>query len=328
MRRWKERNRSVLFISHRLAEVREHCDMCTVLRDGRDVASFVPRRGRRGADRRRHARRGRGRWSGDEARGAARRPGIGPSEPALEVVRDLRRRPPARRRLASRSGPARCSAWPRSRARARTGCSRSCRQPPGRPRRDPGRRPAAQGPAPLRRHPPRRRAGAGRPAARPAAAAARSGRTSPSPLFNRVAPLGADQRRPASGASVAEAVDRLSIDTRAAAPGPAAVRRQPAEGDDRPLAGRRVPGDAAVRPDPGHRRRHQAPGLRPGPGSWPTRARPIVMFTSELREIGLVCDRAAVLHNGAHRRRAARRRRRDRRCCTAAHGLAARRDGG
>jgi ribose transport system ATP-binding protein len=42
MQRWKARNRSVLFISHRLAEVREHCDMCTVLRDGRDVASFVP----------------------------------------------------------------------------------------------------------------------------------------------------------------------------------------------------------------------------------------------------------------------------------------------
>ena len=45
MRRWRERNRSVLFISHRLAEVREHCDMCTVLRDGRDVASFVPSEG-------------------------------------------------------------------------------------------------------------------------------------------------------------------------------------------------------------------------------------------------------------------------------------------
>jgi ribose transport system ATP-binding protein len=45
MRRWKERNRSVLFISHRLAEVRTHCDMCTVLRDGRDVASFVPGEG-------------------------------------------------------------------------------------------------------------------------------------------------------------------------------------------------------------------------------------------------------------------------------------------
>jgi ribose transport system ATP-binding protein len=45
MRRWKEQNRSVLFISHRLAEVREHCDMCTVLRDGRDVDSFVPAQG-------------------------------------------------------------------------------------------------------------------------------------------------------------------------------------------------------------------------------------------------------------------------------------------
>ncbi len=47
-RRWKERNRSVLFISHRLAEVREHCDMCTVLRDGRNVASFVPGTGGEG----------------------------------------------------------------------------------------------------------------------------------------------------------------------------------------------------------------------------------------------------------------------------------------
>jgi ribose transport system ATP-binding protein len=45
MERWKQRNRSVLFISHRLAEVRAHCDMCTVLRDGRDVASFVPGEG-------------------------------------------------------------------------------------------------------------------------------------------------------------------------------------------------------------------------------------------------------------------------------------------
>jgi ribose transport system ATP-binding protein len=45
MGRWKQRNRSVLFISHRLAEVREHCDMCTVLRDGRDVASFHPGEG-------------------------------------------------------------------------------------------------------------------------------------------------------------------------------------------------------------------------------------------------------------------------------------------
>ena len=45
MRRWRERGRAVLFISHRLAEVRAHCDMCTVLRDGREVASFNPAEG-------------------------------------------------------------------------------------------------------------------------------------------------------------------------------------------------------------------------------------------------------------------------------------------
>lgn len=38
-------DRSVLFISHRLEEVIEHCTMCTVFRDGRTVASFVPREG-------------------------------------------------------------------------------------------------------------------------------------------------------------------------------------------------------------------------------------------------------------------------------------------
>jgi ribose transport system ATP-binding protein len=43
MAQQKARDRSVLFISHRLLEVREHCDMCTVLRDGRQVASFDPR---------------------------------------------------------------------------------------------------------------------------------------------------------------------------------------------------------------------------------------------------------------------------------------------
>src|SRR4029453_15696734 len=42
MTRWKEGNGGVLFISHRLAEVPKHCGMCTVLRDGRNVASFHP----------------------------------------------------------------------------------------------------------------------------------------------------------------------------------------------------------------------------------------------------------------------------------------------
>ena len=41
MRRWREQGRSVLFISHRLAEVRAICDRATVLRDGRDVGTLV-----------------------------------------------------------------------------------------------------------------------------------------------------------------------------------------------------------------------------------------------------------------------------------------------
>ncbi|MEA5054812.1 MAG: sugar ABC transporter ATP-binding protein [Propionicimonas sp.] len=43
--RQKAAGGSVLFISHRLEEVIEHCDMCTVLRDGRAVDQFVPREG-------------------------------------------------------------------------------------------------------------------------------------------------------------------------------------------------------------------------------------------------------------------------------------------
>jgi ribose transport system ATP-binding protein len=45
MRRWRERGRSVLFITHRLKEVIATCDRATVLRDGRDVGTLVPTEG-------------------------------------------------------------------------------------------------------------------------------------------------------------------------------------------------------------------------------------------------------------------------------------------
>jgi ribose transport system ATP-binding protein len=45
MRRQKERGRSALFITHRLREVIAHCDRATVLRDGGDVGTLVPKEG-------------------------------------------------------------------------------------------------------------------------------------------------------------------------------------------------------------------------------------------------------------------------------------------
>src|SRR5918992_5179404 len=45
MRTRRDRGRSVLFITHRLAEVIATCDRATILRDGSDVGTMVPREG-------------------------------------------------------------------------------------------------------------------------------------------------------------------------------------------------------------------------------------------------------------------------------------------
>jgi ribose transport system ATP-binding protein len=45
MREWRDRGRSVLFISHRLAEVTATCDRASVLRDGRTVGTLEPQSG-------------------------------------------------------------------------------------------------------------------------------------------------------------------------------------------------------------------------------------------------------------------------------------------
>ena len=45
MRRQKKSGRSALFITHRLREVIAHCDRATVLRDGGDVGTLVPQEG-------------------------------------------------------------------------------------------------------------------------------------------------------------------------------------------------------------------------------------------------------------------------------------------
>ena len=81
------------------------------------------------------------------------------------------------------------------------------------------------------------------------------------PLYNRLprwGPINRGRREPPRVQRDRAAVDRHA---RAAAGAPA-LRRQPAEADDRALAGRGLHHHALLRPHARHRRRHQAPDLR------------------------------------------------------------------
>ena len=291
-RQWKATNRSVLFISHRLAEVREHCDRCTVLRDGRDVASFVPREGGEGqivatmlGEAANVVR--------DEARTRAAASTIG-ERPILEA-----RNVGAGRQLADVSLAVSAGEVLGIAALEGQGQELLFDVLAGNRKPDHGEI-AIDGTVVKARHPfdvirkgvvlvPSDRLHALLPQ--------RSIRENiAAPLFNRVArwgPInGRDERR-----RVAGAVQRLSIDTRAASQ----VRRLSGGNQQKVTIARWL-----------------APGLRVMLLFDPTRGidvgtkhqvydlvraladegAAIVMFTSELREINLVCDRAAVLHGG------------------------------
>ena len=294
MRRWKERNRSVLFISHRLAEVREHCDMCTVLRDGRNVASFVPGTGGEGQIVQA--------MSGEAAslvREEARARATRPRRRALAPGSRCASWPPAASSRTSRCrcGPARCSAWSRWKGQGQDllfDVLSGNRKP------DSGE--IVVDDRPLHADHPYdaiRRGVVLVPSDRlMALLPKRSVRENiAAPLFNRIGAWGpinrGNERR-----RVDDAVRRLSIDTRAAAQ----VRRLSGGNQQKVTIARWLASgfrtlllfDPTRGIDIGtkHQIYDLVRDLADGGAA-------IVMFTSELREVGLVCDRAAVLHNGA-----------------------------
>jgi len=295
MTRWKQRDRSVLFISHRLAEVREHCDMCTILRDGRDVASFHP--GQEGGEAQIVAAMLGEASAGvrDVARERAAAAAGGDGEARL-VVRDLL----IDRQDGGVSFEVRAGEVLGLAALEGQGQDRLFEILSGNVR-------AAGGEIlvegrPLRaRHPydairrgvvlvPSNRLMAllpQRPIRENIAA----------PLFNRVrrwGPINTGRER----RQVAEAVTRLSIDTRAAAQ----ARRLSGGNQQKLTIGRWLAAgfrtlllfDPTRGIDVGTK--HQIYDLV---RELADAGAAVLMFTSELREIGLVCDRAAVLHNGA-----------------------------
>ncbi len=256
---------AVVYITHRLAEVRELCQQVTVLRDGAVRGSF------RVAD-------------VSDAQllelivgpgGDGRVPGQGgpggrPSSPVLAVDELLRPRLP--RRVADRRRPGRSSAWPASWA---TGRASSCARWPGWATRPAGPSCAARRSSRAGRTPRWTRAWCTCPptgSARACSARCRSGRTRWYPRSGQFSRGGVVNRR--AEARAVEAQRDEPVHQGAVHRGQRAqpVRRQPAEGAAGPgaaePAGRAAAGRGA---DPGRGRRrpgrdlpHPAPGGRCG----------------------------------------------------------------
>ena len=265
MREWRERGRSVLFISHRLAEVSALCDRASVLRDGRTVGTLVPK-------------------AGEEEKIVELMLGETRTKLAQQIEAEVSESEGAVVEVDADSGEtADRGAQPRGRRRPRRRLVRGAR------RRDPRRRGArGPGPGPAVRLPGRRAQAAERRDARRRQAAhpghpydaIRSGvvlvpadrmlallpqrpirENIATPLYNRLSRWGPINRGD-ENRRVSER-DRAPVDRHArAAPGAPALRRQPAEADDRALAGGRLHHHALLRPHARDRRRHQAPDLR------------------------------------------------------------------
>ncbi len=260
MRRQKESGRSALFITHRLREVIAHCDHATVLRDGGDVGTLIPQEG------------------GEEkivefmlGEEVARATGVAEATPERE-------------RIEIPVGPTALEVRGLQVGETLTDVSFALR--PGEilgiaaleaqgqdelfdvlsgQQRQTGGDILVQG-KPLRaRHPyDAIRAGVVLvPADRLQALLPQRSiaENIAVPRFKCAAPLGAD--RHARGAQAGAGRDRGALDRHACpAAGAPSLRRQPAEGDDRPLARKRLSDAALLRPDAWHRRRHEAADLR------------------------------------------------------------------
>ena len=254
------------------------------------------RAGRRGKDRRADARRA------DRAR-PGRRPQRAPDGRRLSRpgpasrVRNLARRHQAQRRLLRLCAMARSPAWWRSRARARTSCSPRC---PARSARRAARSRSTASPCNSRIPPTPSRAGiAYVPGDRTEALLMqRSVRENIAlPFSARAAATGGRSTCAASAPGRQRhraAADRHPRAARGAAP----VRRQPAEGDDRPLDRRRRPHHPVLRPDARHRCR--APSRRSTGccASSPARASRCCSTPPSWKRCSCVCDRAIVIFGG------------------------------